>query len=92
LWKRIGYLGNADLNYLRTKDGYEIDYIIRMKDGTVIPIEVKWTDSPNAHDAKNIEKFIAENKNKCSCGFIICRVSRAMKINKNTTALPWKEM
>jgi hypothetical protein len=37
-----------------------------MKDGSVIPIEVKWTDSPKSQDAKNIEKFVAENKQECN--------------------------
>jgi hypothetical protein len=37
LWKRLQYLGEGRLHYLRTRDGMEIDFIIERK-GTLTPI------------------------------------------------------
>jgi predicted AAA+ superfamily ATPase len=45
LWKRLQYLGDGTLHYLRTKDGAEIDAIVD-RNGQVILVEIKWTARP----------------------------------------------
>jgi uncharacterized protein len=87
LWKRLQYLGNGKLFYLRTKSGMEIDFII-MIDGKTIPIEVKWTDRPSPKDARHVLSFIKETPS-ASHGFIVCRCPRPQQLSENITAIPW---
>ena len=92
LWKRLGYLGTGKLFYMRTKDGFEIDFIVELADGSLIPIEVKWTENPSERDAKHLVRFIDENKKLCQKGFIVCRCRRPMQISDKVTAISWKDL
>jgi predicted AAA+ superfamily ATPase len=87
LWKRIKYLGEGALYYQRSKAGYEIDFIVESK-GNTIPVEVKWTEKPDFHDAKHLLTFIGENRN-CEEGFVVCRCPRPMQIHEKVKAIPW---
>ena len=88
LWKRLKYTGEGTLYYMRITSGGEIDYIIDLKE-KYIPIEVKWTEHPDKHDAKHLESFIKEHKRVIDRGFIICRCKHAMEISQNVLAIPW---
>ncbi len=44
------YLGGGRLCYLRTKGGAEINFIVAFAE-RLLPIEVKWTDTPTLADA-----------------------------------------
>lgn len=87
LWRRLGYLGEGTLQYFRTKDGAEIDFIIQRGD-TVIPVEVKWKERPSLRDVRHVTSFIKENP-RAHAGYLICRCRRPMKLSENVTALPW---
>jgi uncharacterized protein len=88
LWKRLQYLRTGTLHYQRSKDGFEIDYIIE-QEGNLTPVEVKWTSHPSPGDAKHLVKFLNENTDKATRGYIICRADRPMAISDKVTALPW---
>ena len=88
LWKRLQYLQDGQLSYLRTKDGAEIDFIIE-HGGTVTPIEVKWTDKPTMSDARHLLKFLQEQGGKAPHAYIICRCAFPMQLHPQVTALPW---
>lgn len=91
LWKRLQYLGNGSLYYLRTRDGAEIDYIVKYHDH-LIPIEVKWTKNPTLHHARHLRSFLKEHAKETKKGYIICRCSFPMEIEENIIALPWQNM
>lgn len=88
LWKRLQYMRSGTLNYQRSKDGSEIDYIIE-QEGNLIPIEVKWTEHPSSSDVSHLMKFLAENPRSAFHGYIICRANQPLKINEQVTAIPW---
>lgn len=88
LWKRLSYLGEGSLHYLRTKDGAEVDFIVERK-GDLVPIEVKWTDSPSRSDARHLVGFLDEHPRKAPRGFIVCRCHAPLAIDDRITALPW---
>lgn len=88
LWKRLQYLQDGQLSFLRTKDGSEIDFIVE-KGGTVTPIEVKWTERPTLSDARHLLSFLQEQGPKAPHGYIICRCAYPMQIHPQITALPW---
>ncbi|MDQ7823349.1 MAG: DUF4143 domain-containing protein [Candidatus Eremiobacteraeota bacterium] len=88
LWKRLCYLREGTLHYQRSKDGMEIDYIIE-KEGTLTPVEAKWTEHPSPADGRHLLKFLYENKGRARHGYVICRAPQPMKLNDLVTALPW---
>jgi len=88
LWKRLQYLQDGQLSYLRTKDGAEIDFIVEHA-GMVTPIEVKWTEKPTLRDARHLVKFLAEQGSRAPHAYIICRCAYPIQLHPNVTALPW---
>jgi predicted AAA+ superfamily ATPase len=88
LWKRLQYLGQGHLHYLRTRDGMEIDFIIERGD-RLIPIEVKWTERPSGSDARHLRRFLEEHPGRAKHAYIVCRCTRPLAVGPNVTALPW---
>lgn len=88
LWKRLQYLGQGQLFYQRTRDGAEVDFILKLEN-RLIPIEVKWSEHPNINDARHLRRFMRENSGKTDQGYIICRCQRPMEIAEKILALPW---
>ena len=88
LWKRLQYLQDGTLSYLRTKDGAEIDFIIE-RAGRLTPIEVKWTEHPRMADARHLNSFIGEHGDRVTQGYIICRCPYPVALSDKITALPW---
>jgi uncharacterized protein len=91
LWKRVQYLGNGSLYYQRTRDGAEIDFIVKHHE-QLIPIEVKWTTNPTISDARHLRSFLIEHPKQSEKGYIVCRCSYPMEIEKNIIALPWQNL
>jgi uncharacterized protein len=88
LWKRLQYLGEGDLYHQRSKDGAEVDFIVKHKN-KLIPIEVKWTEHPSLQDARHVLTFLNENAKHTDQGYIICRCPRPLQLHPRITALPW---
>ena len=88
LHRRTGYANQGSLSYFRTRDGMEIDYILEWE-GHTIPIEVKWTESPDPKDARHLKTFLAEHPDNTSEGYVVCRCARPAKLAANVTAIPW---
>jgi predicted AAA+ superfamily ATPase len=86
-WKRLGYLGNGSLTYLRTKAGAEVDFILSTN-GEIIPLEVKWTEKPQLTDARHVIGFMKEIP-QAHRGYVVCRCPRPQLLTDNITALPW---
>jgi predicted AAA+ superfamily ATPase len=89
LHRRCRYLGNGRLSHYRTKGGAEIDCILTL-DGRHYPIEAKWTDHPDASDARHVASFLAEHGKRAPYGFIVCRAPHPLQIAPNVLALPWQ--
>jgi predicted AAA+ superfamily ATPase len=88
LWKRLGYLGEGKLSYFRTKAGVEVDLILEHR-GRMLPIEVKWTDRPDAHDARHLAGFLDEHRKAAPLGLIVCRCPRPLELSPRIRAIPW---
>lgn len=81
---------SAKLRFFRDPGGPEVDWVLE-KEGQYIPFEAKWTESPNHSDAKNITTFLKEYPN-ASHAYVVCRCKQKQKLDKNITALPWREL
>lgn len=88
LWKRLKYIGEGKLHYLRSSSGAEIDYIIECGN-KYVPIEVKWTEYPDRKDVKHLEWFMRENSRKVEKAYVICRCKMPMEIAENIIAVPY---
>jgi predicted AAA+ superfamily ATPase len=82
--------GRMKLRYWRDLNGVEVDWIVDGPD-TLIPIEVKWTDSPRLKDAKHLAVFLDEYE-EAATGYIVCRTPRRMKLADNIYAIPWQDI
>lgn len=88
LWRRLQYLGQGELTYLRTRDGAEVDFIVEHK-GQATPFEVKWTERPTLTDARHLIAFLKEHPRQAKRGYVVCRCPRPLALADNITALPW---
>lgn len=80
----------ARVKYWRDVDGPEIDYVLDIEH-RYTPIEVKWSDKPNASDAKHLIKFMSEYP-EAGQGYIVCRTPHPYQIAEKVTVLPWQEI
>jgi predicted AAA+ superfamily ATPase len=76
------------VRFWRDPDGPEVDWVLDCE-GVYAPIEVKWTDAPDAGDARHLTCFMAEYPT-FGQGYIVCRAPRKIKINDRIMALPWQ--
>ena len=88
MWKRLLYLGQGKLHHLRTKDGAEGDFIIE-REGTLTPIEVKWSEKATVQDTRHLLTFLEEHPKQAKQSYLVCRCSRPAQLHEKITALPW---
>ncbi len=76
--------------FWRDPDGPEIDWLIQ-EENEYIPIEVKWTSSPQDKDIRYLKLFLSEYPT-AKKAYLICQVPRKLQLAKNITAIPWQEI
>ena len=81
----------AKVHFWRDHDGPEVDYVVVIGRDTLIPIEVKWSSSPDISDGKHIRTFMNEYP-EAKKGYIVCRTPNRYKVDESVTAIPWQEM
>jgi len=88
LWKRLQYLGSGKLQYLRTKHGAEVDFIVA-RGKRLTPVEVKWTENPSLSDARHLLTFLSEQTRRAKHGYLVCRCAQPLALHAKITAVPW---
>lgn len=78
------------LHYWRDSNGPEVDWIIKYQN-RLIPIEVKWTDSPNHSDCKYLKLFLTEYET-AKMGYIVCQTPRPLQLTDTIRAIPWQAL
>ena len=86
-WSRVSG-GGTRIRFWRDPDGPEVDWVVD-REGQYIPIEVKWTDSPDAASVRHLNCFLTEYPTALR-GFVVCRVPRKLKLGDRVTAVPWQ--
>jgi uncharacterized protein len=74
-----------DINFWRTKTGYEVDFILG---GGSVAIEVKSSDCVRRKDIRGLSAFIEEHRPARS--FVVCHETRKRKVDE-ILFLPWRE-
>lgn len=62
----IKYIGNIHVNYYRTKDKTEIDFILTDRKGNCIPVEVKYKNFEKPKKIRALTEFAKNNENNIS--------------------------
>ncbi|WP_194847070.1 ATP-binding protein [Candidatus Neptunochlamydia vexilliferae] len=88
-WSRLQQ-HKISLLFWRDVGGPEVDWLLKWKD-TLIPIEVKWTETPSARDAKHLSLFLQEYP-EAKKGFVVCRAKNPQALEKNIEAISWKDL
>ena len=78
------------VHFWRDADGPEVDWVLRRGD-TLVPIEVKWTDVPQARDMRHLRVFLDEYS-AAREAYVICRVPRPVRLADGVLALPWQDL
>ena len=79
----------CQLRYWRDGNGPEVDWVLE-QDGRYTPIEAKWTDTPRTKDIRHLKLFLSEYP-QAEQAYVICRVPRKTKLDKNIFAIPWQD-
>ena len=76
------------LRFWRDPSGPEVDWLLE-SDNQLIPIEVKWTDTPGHQDMKHLKLFLNEYP-QAKKGYVICRTATPLKLSEKILAIPWQ--
>ena len=78
---------STKIMYWRDHSGPEVDYILQV-DQHIIPIEVKWSETPNKSDIKHLLTFMQEHN--LTNGYIVCRCAKKLQLADGIIAYPWQ--
>ncbi len=81
----------STLFYYRDSQHREIDWVIDTHHHW-IPIEVKWSDSPNLSHCKHLIHFLKTYPDKAKHGYLLYPGPRARKLSDTITALPYHDL
>lgn len=72
----------------RTRDGYEVDFVIESVDRSLLPVEVKAATSLGLNDARGIVQFIREYP-EAKAGLILYGGREVFWLTEAVLAVPW---
>ncbi len=89
---RVQALGrDYRVSFWRTVGGAEVDFVLETPE-EVIPIEVKWTDSPSVADIRHLQIFLEDYRSKAQRAYLICRVAEKRQLADHVWAIPWSQL
>ena len=78
------------VHFWRDTSGPKVDWLLKCENN-LLPIEVKWTESPSLRDAKHLQLFM-QNYPNAKKAFVVCRVSKPQMLEKNIEAISWNDL
>jgi uncharacterized protein len=88
-WARL-QKKKVTVHFWRDSGGQEVDWLLAWE-GNLLPIEVKWTDSPSPRDARRLELFLREYP-QAKQGLVACQVEQPQALGEKIEAISWKEL
>lgn len=88
-WSRLQKI-KPTVHFWRDSSGPEVDWLL-CRDKDLLPIEVKWTETPSYRDAKHLEVFLNEYP-AATKAYVVCQVSQPQILAKNIEAISWKDL
>lgn len=77
------------VHHWRTTAQREVDFVVEMPNGTVLPIEVKATSSPGAGDTTGLRAFLDEYADIAVGGLVLHGGHETRTLGKGIVAAPW---
>ncbi|MCL2008244.1 MAG: ATP-binding protein [Treponema sp.] len=88
LKKQLSLMNDGKIFHFRTSDQKEIDFIIEKRNGSLLAIEVKASETVRPDDFKHI-RFLQNNlKEKFSKGIVLYSGKRTVEFGENLLAIP----
>jgi predicted AAA+ superfamily ATPase len=84
------YAPQVSVHFWRDPSGPEVDWVLR-QNKRLIPIEVKWTETPTPDDIKHLRIFLKEYP-QAGHAYLVCQVTHRRQMEDGITALPWREV
>ncbi len=88
-WSRL-QRQKTTVHFWRDSSGPEVDWLL-CRARELLPIEVKWTETPSNRDAKHLELFLHEYK-IATRAYVVCRVSKPQTLSERIEAISWKNL
>ena len=79
-----------NVHFWRNPSGPEVDWVLSRND-ELLPIEIKWTETPSFRDAKHLELFLNEYP-KAHKGYVVCQTSHNQILSDKIEAISWKDL
>jgi predicted AAA+ superfamily ATPase len=81
-----------DLYFWRSRDGLEVDLLVRLPRG-LVPVEIKLTATPTLKHAEVLRKFRdLAGSAAAPDGVLVCNVKERVVLPGGNVALPWQEL
>ena len=77
------------VHHWRTATQTEVDFVVELPNGTVLPIEVKSTSSPGVGDTAGLRAFLAEYADLAIGGLLLHGGHDTLVLGKGIVAAPW---
>ncbi len=77
------------VHFWRDTNGPEVDWVLKWND-SLLPIEVKWTDTPSPRDAKHLSLFLRDYP-QAKKGLVVCRISTPQILGDGIEAVSWRD-
>ena len=78
------------MRFWRDPDGPEVDFVVE-DEGSLLPIEVKYTAAPRPGDARHLVTFLREYP-QAAAGVVVCRTPRPFLLADRVRAVPWQQL
>lgn len=78
------------VHFWRDSSGPEVDWLLS-RNGTLLPIEVKWTVNPSQKDAKHLELFLNEYPTATQA-YVVCQVTHPQTLSEGIEAISWRDL
>ncbi len=88
-WSRLQEI-KTTVHFWRDSSGPEIDWVLRRNEA-LLPIEVKWTNTPSYRDAKHLELFLSEYPTATQ-GYVVCQISHPQILSEGIEAISWRDL
>ena len=77
------------VHHWRTVSQREVDFVLEMPNGTVLPIEVKTSSIPTSADVAGLNAFLDEYPDRAVGGLLLHTGDEVVRLSKRIIAAPW---
>ena len=77
------------MHHWRTATQREVDFVVELPNGTVLPIEVKATSAPGVSDATGLRAFLDEYADLAVGGLLLHGGDDVLTLGRGIVAAPW---